>query len=133
MGMATVLPDLGVCHTATHRSRDTHAFERTRMTLRTLGIFIACNLRIETRYGTSCSFLSAFNFHIKLCCTASKLLITFISRVHRKKVQFNYEKMSLLIMYIFSAGFTVSEFRRAWSPHGFSCYLHLTFLSSRNI
>lgn len=32
----------------------------------------------------------------------------------------------------FLHGFSVSEFRQVRSPHGFSCYLHLTFLSSRN-
>lgn len=70
-------------------------------------------------------------FHVEI---KAQINIIRVSRNQRKKLQFNYETISPLNyeMFFFLGGFSVSEFRQVRSPHGFSCYLHLTFLSSRN-
>ena len=98
-------------------------------------IFIAHNLSMQKLYESSRIFSLTLYLHITFRWSLSKLrrilLITFVQESTCKKLQFNYVKMSPLI--IFFSRIQCIRISSSWSPHGLSCYQHLTFLSSRNI
>lgn len=61
-----------------------------------------------------------------------KLILYASQEISAKSYNLITRQFLRLIMKLFLGGFSVSEFRQVRSPHGFSYYLHLTFLSSRN-